>query len=300
MARKGKGGRAERLPADGPSERSWPSAGLAAIAALLIAAGLLALQPGAHESSRVPPVEESGAREMLPGGMRRVACHANSNKPAVSGCTPLPGRCGQVVLDGFLSQSEVAALRKVAERGMSLGGGAGGPTILDLQSGALSLEDTFIDVWMAFNLTKRKPYTRGDLKVYSEVVKRLAAEIERTFGVSGIMLTAPTFFSRISADKPPRIPNDEYWHSHVDQIQYGSFVFTSLVYLSEQGVDFEGGALCFDSTTTGRVLSFVRPASGRAVLFSSGYEHPHHVAQARIAPATLIPLDRSQSPGVTR
>ena len=75
--------------------------------------------------------------------------------------------------------------------------------------------------------------TRSDLSVYQELTRRVAAEVESTFGVSGVKLTSPTFFSRISADKPPKIPNDEYWHSHVDQLQYGSFVYTALLYLSE-------------------------------------------------------------------
>ena len=52
----------------------------------------------------------------------------------------------------FLHETEAA----LARAGMSMGGGAGGPTILDLQSGALSFEDKFIDVWVAFNLSKRK------------------------------------------------------------------------------------------------------------------------------------------------
>ena len=44
-----------------------------------------------------------------------------------------------------------------------MGGGSGGPTILDLQSGALSLQDKFVDVWTAFNLTGKRPFTRSDV-----------------------------------------------------------------------------------------------------------------------------------------
>ena len=54
-----------------------------------------------------------------------------------------------------------------------MGGGAGGPTILDLQSGALSLQDKFIDVWVAFNMSKRKPFTRSEVAVYRAVADRL-------------------------------------------------------------------------------------------------------------------------------
>ena len=121
-------------------------------------------------------------------------------------------------------------------------GGSGGPTILDLQSGALSMEDKFIDIWVAFNTTGVRPFTRSDVAVYHAVVARIAAALRERFGASSLHLTAPTFFSRISADRPPVIANDEYWHSHVDTLQYGSFHYTSLVYLSEHGTDFEGGA----------------------------------------------------------
>ena len=186
---------------------------------------------------------ESPLVELQPGALRSTPCSAKSYRPPVRGCTPKPAACGQLVLDDFLSANEVEQLREIAERGMSMGGGSGGPTILDLQSGALSLQDKFIDVWMAFNYSKRKAYTRSELAVYRATTERLAAEVERTFGVSGVQLTSPTFFSRISADKPPLIPNDEYWHSHVDKDQYGSFVYTALVYLSERGVDFDGGSL---------------------------------------------------------
>ena len=197
-----------------------------------------AAAPSTKAQSESPLVEE-----LQPGALRSTPCSAKSYRPPVRGCTPKPAACGQLVLDDFLSANEVEQLREIAERGMSMGGGSGGPTILDLQSGALSLQDKFIDVWMAFNYSKRKAYTRSELAVYRATTERLAAEVERTFGVSGVQLTSPTFFSRISADKPPLIPNDEYWHSHVDKDQYGSFVYTALVYLSERGVDFDGGSL---------------------------------------------------------
>ncbi|KAL1524585.1 hypothetical protein AB1Y20_019475 [Prymnesium parvum] len=258
---------------------------LTAVAVAALASGVLGLLALARGGPR--PAQGDGSavsrslrlEELQPGPVRRVSCHAKSYRPIVPGCTPAPNDCGFRIVDGLISQEEVDALRKIAQRGMALGGGAGGPTILDLHSGALSLEDKFIDVWMAFNLSRRKAYTQSELLVYHEVTQRLAAEVEATFGVSGVMLTSPTFFSRISADRPPRIPNDEYWHSHIDKQQYGSFVYTVLLYLSDQGVDFEGGSLCFDSPKTKRAVSRVAPHPGRAVLFTSGEEHPHHVEQ---------------------
>ena len=55
-----------------------------------------------------------------------------------------------------------------------------------------------------------------------------------------------------------RTLNDEYWHVHIDKLQYGSFVFTGLLYLSDYEVDFDGGAyaVIYDLIITTLVLLF--------------------------------------------
>lgn len=184
-----------------------------------------------------------------------------------------------LLLSSIFSRHVISSRCASSCSGMALGGGAGGPTILDLQSGALSLKDKFIDVWTAFNVTGQNPLTRSDVAVYGKVTQRLALLVEQTFGVSGVMLTAPTFFSRISADRPPIIPNDEYWHPHVDKTQYGSFIYTVLVYLSSSHEEFEGGSLHFLSPKGKKVEASVSPMPGTVVLFTSGHENPHRVAQ---------------------
>lgn len=224
---------------------------------------------------------------MAPGQFAASTCHAADYKPAVRHCTPR--QCGRIVLDDFATPEETAALLAIAKRGMAMGGGAGGPTIMDMASGALSRGDKFIDMWVAFNLTGQKPFTRSELAPYKELTDRVAAAAAEHFGATKLWLTAPSFFSRISADRPPKIENDEYWHSHVDKLQYGSFIYTALLYLNERGVDFEGGQLTFDAPSTGggapheqtgaTVLARVSPKPGRLVLFSSGHEHPHHVTE---------------------
>ena len=229
-------------------------------------------------------------------------------EPKVPSCTPHGNNCGHLVYDSFASAEEVSALRAIAARGMALGGGAGGPTILDLQSGALSLGDKFVDVWSVFNATEGvKAFTRSEVAVYADVVERIRLLAESTFGVSSggratgggtrgaklaaasaarLHLTAPTFFSRISGDKQPKTAHDEYWHTHVDLEQYGSFVITSLLYLADAGADFEGGQFeimprgtTYKSDGTAQPLTTVTPSRGRLVLFSSGSEHPHRVTR---------------------
>ena len=60
-------------------------------------------------------------------------------------------------------------------------------------------------------------------------------------------LSHPTFFSRITSE-PAKTMHDEYWHMHVDKETYPSFHFTSLLYLTDYGVDFEGGSFVFVDT----------------------------------------------------
>lgn len=218
-------------------------------------------------------------------------------EPSVPGCSPRGKSCGHLVVDDFATSNEVDALRAIAARGMALGGGAGGPTILDLQSGALSYGDKFVDVWSVFNATEgAEPFRRSELQVYEDVVRRIAALAESTFGVSSakkLHLTAPTFFSRISGDKRPKTAHDEYWHTHTDLEQYGSFVITSLLYLADSGTDFEGGVFEFMPPGTGQgakatPLSVVAPRRGKLMLFSSGPEHPHRVT--RVTSGTRLAL----------
>jgi hypothetical protein len=252
-----------------------------------------------------------------------------------------PRQCGHVVLDDFATAEEAAALLAIAEKGMALGGGAGGPTILDLQSGALSYGDKFIDVWVAFNSTGRTAFRRSEVAVYAEVVERIRLLAERTFGFGGgaggkpkLHLTAPTFFSRISGAKKPKTAHDEYWHPHIDLEQYGSFaayilhptlhptpyiphptphtllcrygsfVFTSLLYLADAGAEFEGGAFELlpmgtkqggdgpgagsGAGAAGAPVATIVPKRGRLVLFFSGSEHPHRVT--RVTSGTRLAL----------
>ncbi len=61
---------------------------------------------------------------------------------------------------------------------------------------------------------------------------------------SSLHLTHPTFFSRLTA-KEASTPHDEYWHLHVDKETYPTFHYTSLVYLTDHGTDFQGGEFVF-------------------------------------------------------
>ena len=68
--------------------------------------------------------------------------------------------------------------------------------------------------------------------------------------------------------------HDEYWHKHIDRETYGTFYYTSLLYLSEYEVDFTGGRFMFDDVGFEKI---VEPRLGRLSYFTSGSENQHHV-----------------------
>ena len=218
---------------------------------------------------------------MQPNTFVNVQCKKNqrNQRPVVPKCsTQANKKCGAFLVDNFINVTEVNQLRNLVHRAMKLGGGSGGPTILDLQSGALSKGDKFIDIWRAFDLAGVEPLTKGDVSIYAQVVDRVAERVAAEFGARGLHLTAPTFFSRISADLSPVTENDEYWHSHIDTEQYEAFDYTTLLYLSDTDSDFGGGRLVLDTSGDGLRKTIISPRRGRLLAFSSGpgYLSPRH------------------------
>ena len=161
---------------------------------------------------------------------------------------------------------------------MAAGGGGGGATILDLHSGALSMGDSFVDAYQ-LPAASENGALGAELELYGAVKRRIAGMVERELGVEGLLLTKPTFFSRLDA-RAARTEHDEYWHEHVDTEQYGSFEYTCLLYLATHGDEFTGGEFEF----TGRAPMLVQPRIGRVSCFTSGPENPHRVR--RVASGT--------------
>jgi hypothetical protein len=182
--------------------------------------------------------------------------------------------CARFVAPDFLSAEDSAALLELAERTMQLGGGAGPVTVLDLHKGALSLGEHFVDVYRVLEHRQRR-LQRAHVELLRRVKDRVAAEIEQRFGVRGVLLTSPSFFSRINA-REPRTPHDEYFHEHVDRLQYGSFVYTALLYLNDQGRDYDGGTFTFVDADDARNVT-VTPRRGMLNAFTSGAENVHRV-----------------------
>ena len=185
------------------------------------------------------------------------------------GCSPK--KCGRVVMDGLVNQDEAAQLVSLAQKGMAHGGSAGGPTILDLHSGALTLGEKFVNIYkITIGL-----FTARDFDVYKRVKDKIQNAIAQEFGLrrSKLYLTKPTFFSKITP-KPAKTAHDEYWHPHVDKVTYGSFYYTSLLYLTDFNKNFTGGRFVFVGKNGNQT---VEPKTGRVSFFTSGSENLHHV-----------------------
>ncbi|XP_027519886.1 2-oxoglutarate and iron-dependent oxygenase domain-containing protein 3 isoform X2 [Corapipo altera] len=160
------------------------------------------------------------------------------------GCTPR--RCGRGVSDAIITREEAERIRRIAERGLSLGGSDGGASILDLHSGALSLGKHFVNLYRYFGDKIHDIFTEEDFALYRDVRQRIQQRIAQVFGISSssMYLTKPTFFSRMNSTEA-KTTHDEYWHPHVDKVTYGSFDYTSLLYLSDYTQDFGGGRFVF-------------------------------------------------------
>ncbi|XP_051694756.1 2-oxoglutarate and iron-dependent oxygenase domain-containing protein 3 isoform X1 [Oryctolagus cuniculus] len=162
----------------------------------------------------------------------------------VFGCTPR--KCGRGVSDVVITREEAQRIRSIAEKGLSLGGSHGGASILDLHSGALSVGKHFVNLYRYFGDKIQNIFSDEDFQLYRAVRQKVQLAIAEAFGISAssLYLTKPTFFSRINSTEA-QTAHDEYWHTHVDKVTYGSFDYTSLLYLSDYLEDFGGGRFVF-------------------------------------------------------
>lgn len=187
-----------------------------------------------------------------------------------------PQKCGRVVSDSVVAAEETDALLNLAKRGLALSHSDGGASILDLHSGSISLGKKFVNVYKLLEQKGTTLFSDHDLKVYKQVKDKIRSLISFQFGIrpDALHLTHPTFFSEMTV-RPAVTVHDEYWHVHVDKEQYGSFHYTSLLYLTDYNADFGGGRLVFVDGSRGNAT--VEPKKGRVLAFTSGSENPHYV-----------------------
>ncbi|MGH0127926.1 UNVERIFIED_CONTAM: hypothetical protein FKN15_039283 [Acipenser sinensis] len=161
-------------------------------------------------------------------GSLQASPQAPGQTTGVAGCTPQ--KCGRAVTDTVVTREEAERIRSCFSVIYMQA------SILDLHSGALSRGQRFVNI-------------------YRTMRQRIQEAVARTFGldVSRLYLTKPTFFSRMNGTEA-KTPHDEYWHPHIDKVTYGSFDYTSLLYLSDYGSDFGGGRFVFMDGVANRTV----------------------------------------------
>lgn len=183
-------------------------------------------------------------------------------------------QCGRFVMDGLFQEDQLNTLLGIFKKGLQFGHSSGGASILDLHSGALSKGERFINIFT--NPETKNIWSETELASYIDAKETIRRAVIENFGLQleAIHLTSPTFFSRMT-DNPAKTVHDEYWHPHVDKETYETFHFTSLLYLSDYGSEFQGGRFVFvDGDHMNRT---VEPRKGRVSMFTSGGENLHYV-----------------------
>jgi len=231
-----------------------------------------------EENSTIPgTLSLAVSNEVVSNKIMTVPCLHDTTSELQTFPACAPRWCGRVVTDSVVTAADAARLLDIAKAGFLHSGSDGGASILDLHSGALSRGDRFINIYTLISAVSESPFRESDFKLYSDVRKTIHAKIAETFGIREdiLYLTNPTFFSRMN-NRPAKTRHDEYWHAHVDKETYGSFHYTSLLYLSDHGTDFTGGKFVFSDDDGTRNVT-VEPKLGRLSFFTSGSENRHFV-----------------------
>ncbi|KAK3590952.1 hypothetical protein CHS0354_034524 [Potamilus streckersoni] len=215
----------------------------------------------------------ASADNIVKRAVQEILCSKDYDNEEFSECKPK--HCRRVVMDNLVSEEEAAYLLGIAKKGLQFGGSSGGASILDLHSGALSKGDKFVNIYQVLDEMHENVFTKNDFDIYREVKNKIHQAIAKEFKIplSKLYLTKPTFFSRMNTIEAKTM-HDEYWHPHVDKVTYGSFHYTSLLYLSTYGRDFSGGRFIFVDTDSNKT---VEPRIGRVSFFTSGSENVHYV-----------------------
>ncbi len=89
---------------------------------------------------------------------RLVSCAEAKDRVTTPYCSP--ATCGRFILDKFLTSHEAYALKSLATAAFIItGGGAGPASIADYQSGAVSKDKVFVDLYKFIVMQKDKGHT---------------------------------------------------------------------------------------------------------------------------------------------
>ncbi|CAE7329226.1 OGFOD3 [Symbiodinium natans] len=272
-----------------------------ALLVLLVSAAAVILvstwKPAEHPGKQTDFEVWASARRNLPDALQMKLALTGFG---LCGIPRRGNRCARFVLDGVVPAAEVKELAELLQWLVSeaWGAGSGPPSVVDLHAETISYkdqrgvavmtlkekselqQDNFVNLTMFMEFKSLK-FTQKQVEAYSRVRQALRKQLSRLFGVplEGLQHDM-TFFSHINGSKTAQTTHDEYWHSHIDTEQYGTFAYTVLLYLNSADHDFDGGEFIFEESRGNGVVvpaAAVEPRAGRVVAFSSDAENPHKV-----------------------
>lgn len=178
-----------------------------------------------------------------------------------------PRQTARIVLDGVISDAHCEVLKAAADAALP-----DKPGHANVAVGAVG----------AVAAAQRREGSIGMLSCHGEVLSRLMIyktrlQIMEYYGEEELYESG-SVITRIScASNTHTVPTDEPIHYaclHVDKANIGSYDYSALIYLSDYGLDFQGGkfAFCEDE-----VAKLVEPRKGRLIAFTSGPENLHQV-----------------------
>jgi len=275
----------------------WRLKAVACLAGILVLLTVLAVRNPNAGSGKMKPVQRQRQPEAevwvpasveVPAPMQfNVTCSAKAGGDG-TGATGLCGNprrsngCARFVLDGAIPREKVEILRGMIQWLVdeAWGAGAGPPSVIDLHAETISYKEKFVNLTALMEF-KSLNFSQAQVEAYQSVRESLRQRLSEFFGVpiEGLQHDM-TFFSHINASKEAKNIHDEYWHTHIDTDQYGTFAYTTLLYLNTQDEDFEGGEFIFEPVVEGDKLrrgAAVEPRFGRVVAFTSDAENPHKV-----------------------
>ena len=175
------------------------------------------------------------------------------------------GACSRVILPDFLSRDEAYSFRDQLDNVM-----------------------VPIEEHPHHNLYLMSCAAAGNVRTtlsFVRIVEKLRRMIAHEYGLD-LSSLAPkqTFVSRLSCESADASSQPV----HCDESSHGCFHYSTVLYLSTQGEEFDGGSFAFTDPSDDddgihsrsgerRVMSGLSPQSGLAVAFSSGWENLHYV-----------------------
>ena len=172
------------------------------------------------------------------------------------GCS---GCCSRVLLDPMVAEDECS-------------------TLLDLvkQHAMLPPADGH-----SFSLYLKLAAASGVLPVHMRMlrlIERARRAVAAEYAVPLVSLSPrQAFLSRVTPETEPQ-------SLHADESSVAAFHYSAVLYLSQEGDDFEGGSISFGD---GQAIA---PRRGQGLIFSSGWENQHQVGKVRSGERYSMPV----------